>query len=91
MIRLLGDMRAYNYVIIPTHDFDQVVYKIRAIDFDQQSFEGDFKVYRPQLFKKTKPVIDLIREKLINSSINQYKIEERAIIVKKVLGSKKNK
>ena len=42
MIRLLGDMRAYNYVIIPTHDFDQVVYKIRAIDFDQQSYEGDF-------------------------------------------------
>ena len=89
MIRLLGDMRAYNYVIIPTHDFDQVVYKIRAIDFDQQSFEGDFKVYRPQLFKENKPVIDLIREKLINSSINQYKIEERAIIVKRVLGSKK--
>ena len=89
MIRLLGDMRAYNYVIVPTHDFDQVVYKIRAIDFDQQSFEGDFKVYWPQLFKENKPVIDLIREKLINSSINQYKIEERAIIVKRVLGSKK--
>ena len=32
MIRLLGDMRAYNYVIIPIHDFDQVIYKIRAID-----------------------------------------------------------
>ena len=37
MIRLLGDMRSYNYVIIATHDFDQVVYKIRAIDFDQQA------------------------------------------------------
>ena len=40
--RLLGDMRAYNYVIVPIHDFDQVVYKIRAIDFDQQSYEGKF-------------------------------------------------
>jgi hypothetical protein len=89
MIRLLGDMRAYNYVIIPTHDFDQVVYKIRAIDFDQQSFEGDFKVYRPQLFKENKPVVNIIRDKLINRSINQYKIEERSIIVKRVLGSKK--
>ena len=38
MIRLLGDMRAYNYVVVPTHDFDQVVYKIRPIDFYQQSF-----------------------------------------------------
>ena len=32
MIRLLGDMRSYNYVIVPTHDFDSVNYKIRAID-----------------------------------------------------------
>ncbi len=88
MIRLLGDMRAYNYVIIPTHDFDQVVYKIRAIDFDQQSYEGDFSVYRPQLYKENKRIIELIKERLINSSINQYKVEERAIIVKRILGSK---
>ena len=89
MIRLLGDMRSYNYVIIPTHDFDQVVYKIRAIDFDQQSYEGDFKVYKPQLFKENKEIVNLIKEKLINSSVNQYKVEERAIIVKRFLGSKK--
>ena len=88
MIRLLGDMRAYNYVIIPTHDFDQVVYKIRAIDFDQQSYEGNFSVYRPQLYKENRPIIELIKERLINSSIDQYKIEERAIIVKRILGSK---
>ena len=89
MIRLLGDMRSYNYVIIPIHDFDQVVYKIRAIDFDQQSYEADFKVYRPQLFKENIPVVELIKEKLIPDSINQYKIEERAIIVKRILGSQK--
>ena len=46
MIRLLGDMRSYNYVIVPTHDFDHVVYSIRAIDFDQQCYEGKFNVYR---------------------------------------------
>ena len=28
MIRLLGDMRSYNYVVIPIHDFDQVVTKL---------------------------------------------------------------
>ena len=32
MIGLLGDMRSYNYVVIPIHDFDQVVFRIRAID-----------------------------------------------------------
>ena len=56
MIRLLGDMRAYNYVVVPTHDFDQVVYKIRPIDFDQQSFEGKLSVYRPQFFKENKAI-----------------------------------
>ena len=89
MIRLLGDMRSYNYVIIPIHDFDQVVYKLRAIDFDQQSYESDFNVYRPQLFKENSPVVELIKEKLIPDSIKQYKIEERAIIVKRILGSQK--
>lgn len=52
MMLLLGDMRSYNYVIVPTHDFDHVKYKIRAIDFDQQCYEGNLKVYRPQFLKK---------------------------------------
>ncbi|MBT3793960.1 MAG: hypothetical protein HOF93_01670 [Flavobacteriaceae bacterium] len=87
MIRLLGDMRSYNYVIIPTHDFDQVIYKIRAIDFDQQSFEGKLKVYRPQFFKENRMIMDLIKEKLEKNSVNQYKIEERSIIAKRILSS----
>ena len=88
MIRLLGDMRSYNYVIVPIHDFDQVIYKIRAIDFDQLSYEGEFSLYRPQLFKDNEPIIDLVKNKLLVESINQYKIEERAIVVKRLLGSK---
>ncbi len=87
MIRLLGDMRSYNYVIIPTHDFDQVVYKIRAIDFDQQCFEGNLKVYRPQFFKENKQVMDIIKDKLDPKSVDQYKIEERSIIAKRILSS----
>ena len=87
MIRLLGDMRSYNYVIIPTHDFDQVVYKIRAIDFDQQCFEGNLKVYRPQFFKENKKVMSLVKDKLDSKSVDQYKIEERSIIAKRILSS----
>lgn len=87
MIRLLGDMRAYNYVIIPTHDFDQVIYKIRAIDFDQQCFEGNFMVYRPQFFKENFPMIAIIKDKLTPDSIIQYKIEERSILAKRILSS----
>ena len=80
MIRLLGDMRSYNYVVIPIHDFDQVIYKIRAIDFDQQCFEGKFSVYRPQFFKENKAMMDIVRAKLKTDSITQYKIEERSTI-----------
>jgi hypothetical protein len=87
MIRLLGDMRAYNYVVVPTHDFDQVVYKIRPIDFDQQSFEGRFSVYRPQFFKENGPIMDLVRSKLTQNSINQYKIEERSIVARRIISS----
>lgn len=87
MIRLLGDMRSYNYVIVPTHDFDHVVYKIRAIDFDQQCFEGKFKVYRPQFFKENYRMVELVREKLQKTSVDQYKIEERSIVAKRVLSS----
>lgn len=85
MIRLLGDMRSYNYVVIPIHDFDQVIYKIRAIDFDQQSYEGKFSIYRPQFFKENEPMMDLVRDKLKTDSIIQYKIEERSTISRRLI------
>ena len=33
-IRLLGDMRAYNFVIEIIQDFDNIQYRLRAMDFD---------------------------------------------------------
>ncbi|MEM6684697.1 MAG: hypothetical protein AAF617_02785 [Bacteroidota bacterium] len=87
MIRLLGDMRSYNYVIVPTHDFDNVIYKIRAIDFDQQCFEGKFKVYFPQFFKENNKMVQLVSDKLQSGSIEQYKAEERSTIAKRILSS----
>tara|TARA_R110002051_G_scaffold271361_2_gene331705 strand:- start:2622 stop:3701 length:1080 start_codon:yes stop_codon:yes gene_type:complete len=87
MIRLLGDMRSYNYVIVPTHDFDHVVYKIRPIDFDQQCFEGKLKVYRPQFFKENYQMVELVRAKLQRKSVDQYKLEERSIVAKRIKSS----
>ncbi|MEO1031750.1 MAG: hypothetical protein AAFX55_10125 [Bacteroidota bacterium] len=85
MIRLLGDMRSYNYVIVPIHDFDHVVFKIRAIDFDQQSYEGNLKIYMPQFFKENLKMVELVQHKIQNESIEQYKIEERSIVAKRIL------
>ncbi|ALJ04392.1 hypothetical protein APS56_04230 [Pseudalgibacter alginicilyticus] len=84
MIRLLGDMRSYNYVIVTTHDFDHVEYNIRPIDFDQQSYEGKFNVYRPQFFKENLKMVELVAESFQKLSIDQYKIEERSILVKRL-------
>ncbi len=85
LIRLLGDMRSYNYVIVPTHDFDHVVFKIRAIDFDQQCYEGKFNIYRPQFFKENLKMVELVSEKFKKQSIDQYKLEERSIMAKRLL------
>ncbi|WP_350292345.1 hypothetical protein [uncultured Croceitalea sp.] len=89
MIRLLGDMRSYNYVIVPVHDFDHVVYRIRAIDFDQQCYEGKFKVYLPQFFKENFKMVELVSSKLQKYSVDQYKIEERSIVAKRIISSEK--
>lgn len=88
MIGLLGDMRAYNFVVIPIFDFDQRIFKIRAIDFDQQSYEGSFKLYKPHLFKENFKFSDLVQKKLKPKSITQYQIEERSIIVKRLFDTK---
>lgn len=88
-VRLLGDMRSYNYVITPTHDFDHIVYKIRAIDFDQQSFEGNLKVYNLQFMKENFKMVEMVSKKLQNSSILQYKIEERSFMAKRMITAPK--
>lgn len=88
MIRLLGDMRSYNYVVVPTHDFENVIYKIRPIDFDQQCYEGKFKVYYPQFFKENLKMVQLVSQKLTSESVEQYQLEERSIVAKRILGSR---
>lgn len=82
--RLLGDMRAYNFIVDITPDFDQIQYRIRAIDFDQQSYEGRRNFYLPQFFKENKPFVDLGMKHLSKESVEQYQKEERAAIAKRI-------
>ena len=74
-------------MVIPTHDFDQVVYRIRAIDFDQQCYEGHLRIYLPQYFKENAAMVDLVYDKLKENSIEQYRKEVRSVIAKRVLSS----
>ena len=87
--RLLGDMRSYNYVMVLTHDFDRIQYRIRAIDFDQQCFEGNPKVYMPQFLKENNALVKVTTDLLQNQSIEQYKIEERSLLAKRARSGKK--
>lgn len=82
-VRLLGDMRSYNYVMVLTHDFDRIQYRIRAIDFDQQCFEGNPKVYKPQFLKENNKLVEMTLGLLQEESIEQYKQEERSLLAKR--------
>ena len=82
-VRLLGDMRAYNFVMVLLHDFDRIMFRFRAIDFDQQSYEGDLSTYSPRFFGENQIYQDLVNEYLSPGSIEQYRREERALIAKR--------
>lgn len=84
MIALLGDMRAYNFVMQITPDFDDFQFRIRAIDFDQQFYEGNPKVYMPQFFKENFPYVKVSMEHLNEKTVSQYQQEERSSIVHRV-------
>ncbi len=80
-INLLGDMRSYNFVVQITPDFDDFQFRIRCIDFDQQSYEGNKKVYLPQFFKENYPYVQLGIDYLTDKTFKQYQQEEASSIV----------
>src|SRR5450432_2412332 len=57
LVRLLGDMRSYNFVFVVTPDFEGSQVRIRALDFDQQSYNGRKNFYLPQFFKENAQVV----------------------------------
>ena len=79
-VRLLGDMRSYNFVVDITPDVEDFQYRIRAIDFDQQSYEGKKNLYLPQFFKENFPLVELTLKCLNKDSIEQYQTEERTLM-----------
>jgi hypothetical protein len=80
-MRLLGDMRSYNFVVDITPDIENIDYVIRAIDFDQQSYEGRKNLYLPQYFKDNYPYVETVVKLLNKESIIQYQAEERTKVV----------
>jgi hypothetical protein len=87
-VRLLGDMRSYNFVVDITPDIEDYQYRIRAIDFDQQSYEGRKNLYLPQFFKENYSYVHLTLAHLNKESIAQYQAEERTMITFRLASSR---
>ncbi|MBS1655000.1 MAG: hypothetical protein JSU05_09155 [Bacteroidetes bacterium] len=87
-VRLLGDMRSYNFVVNITPDIEDYQYRIRAIDFDQQSYEGRKNLYLPQFFKENYAFVELCMKYLNKQSIEQYQAEERTMITFRLASSR---
>jgi hypothetical protein len=79
-VRLLGDMRSYNFVVDITPDIEGNQYRIRAIDFDQQSYEGRLNLYLPHFFKENNPLVFLGQQHITEETMRQYQQEERSLI-----------
>jgi hypothetical protein len=79
-VSLLGDMRSYNYIIDVTQDIEEEQFRVRPIDFDQQSFEGNLKVYLPQFYPENNDIVNLCMELLNPKTVKQYQNEERSLI-----------
>lgn len=87
-VRLLGDMRAYNFVIVVTQDFDQIQFRIRAIDFDQQSYEQRCRIYLPQFYKDNLYYVKLVQDSISKEAVEQYQKEEKSLLKKRYLNDK---
>ncbi|MFY0651167.1 MAG: hypothetical protein JXQ96_04000 [Cyclobacteriaceae bacterium] len=83
-VRLLGDMHSSNFVVNVVPDFEEITYRIRSIDFDQQSFEGRKNIYLPQYFKQNNPLIDLGLQMMTPETARQYQKEERSMIASRL-------
>jgi hypothetical protein len=83
-VRLLGDMRSYNYVVDITPDFDEEQYRVRAIDFDQQSYEGKKNMYLPQFFKENNPIVQMCIDLINQKTADQYRFEERTLMARRL-------
>jgi hypothetical protein len=87
LVRLLGDMRAYNFVIAVTPDFDATAIRVRAMDFDQQSHNGRLAFYLPGSFKENRPFVDLCARHINAATAAQYRREEQSLIHRRHLAA----
>ncbi|MGB0775177.1 MAG: hypothetical protein ACPG32_02305 [Akkermansiaceae bacterium] len=88
-IRLLGDMRSVNYVVDVTPDFEEVQYRVRPIDFDQQSYQDKGKIYMAYHFDSNRDVTRLSFREMNRKTIAQYAEEERTQMARRAMAERR--
>lgn len=83
-IRLLGDMRACNFVMDMTPDVEEVQIRIRAMDFDQQSYNERKNFYLPQFFRENRALVLYCMKHLNPQTAHQYQREEQSLILRRM-------
>ena len=86
-IRLLGDMRSYNFVFVLTPDFEGWQVRIRAMDFDQQSYSGRRTFYLPQFFRDNLALVQFCTSLLDLRTAHQYQREERTLLLQRAVAT----
>ena len=88
-LRLLGDMRCYNFVMNSVSENELTRYVIRAIDFDQQCYEGRRSFYFPQLYKENAAYVTMVLKNLDNAEIEQIQKAELAATASRIENCRK--
>jgi len=83
-VRLLGDMRACNFVMDMTPDVEEVQIRIRAMDFDQQCHNERKNFYLPQFFKENQALVVYCQKHLNLQTAMQYQREEQSLILRRM-------
>jgi len=71
-------------VVDITPDIEGNQYRIRAIDFDQQSYEGKLRLYLPHYFKENIKLVQLGMQHMNETTMRQYQEEERTLVAHRV-------
>ena len=88
-VRLLGDMRSYNFVvnIVPLDNKND--FTIRAIDFDQQCYEGKKNLYYPQFYKENVAFVEMVLQYCSTAEIKTQQQIANALIISKIIKCRK--
>jgi hypothetical protein len=84
-VRLLGDMRSYNFV---QYQAPGAAYHFRAIDFDNQCSEGSLHFYLPQFYKENYSYVQLVKHVWNEAQIEHCRAVQRQTMLANALQQK---